>query len=106
MDAPPQPMLRPFRNSKQIVCDSFCWPLLPKDCIRTVRGAADCYKLEAMRYVILLALCTPLLLPSQTVDPNRTGYPHDMVWFNEPKNPQPGVTHHGYHSAAMDKEIG
>jgi enterochelin esterase-like enzyme len=59
-----------------------------------------------MRYAILAALCTPLLLHSQTVDPNRTGFPHDMIWFNEPKNPQPGVTHHGYHSASMNKEVG
>jgi endo-1,4-beta-xylanase len=59
-----------------------------------------------MRYAILPALCALSLLKSQTTDPNRTGFPHDMVWFNEPKNPQPGVTHHGYHSAAMDKEIG
>ena len=59
-----------------------------------------------MRYAILTALCTPLLLHSQAVDPNRTGFPHDMIWFNEPKNPQPGVTHHGYHSASMNKEVG
>jgi endo-1,4-beta-xylanase len=59
-----------------------------------------------MRCSILVALCAPLLLQSQTVDPNRTGFPHDMVWFNEPKNPQPGVTHHGYHSAAMNRQIG
>ena len=36
----------------------------------------------------------------------RPDYPHDMIWFNVPKNPQPGVTHHGYHSASMNKEIG
>jgi len=59
-----------------------------------------------MRYAIQVALCTPLLLHSQAVDPNRTGFPHDMIWFNEPKNPQPGVTHHGYHSASMNKEVG
>ena len=59
-----------------------------------------------MRYAILAALCTPLLLHSQAVDPNKTGFPHDMIWFNEPKNPQPGVTHHGYHSASMSKEVG
>src|SRR5215831_17244926 len=59
-----------------------------------------------MRYAILAALCTPLLLHSQAADPNKTGFPHDMIWFNEPKNPQPGVTHHGYHSASMNKEVG
>jgi enterochelin esterase-like enzyme len=59
-----------------------------------------------MRYTILVGLCALALLKSQTVDPNRTGFPHDMIWFNEPKNPQPGVTHHGYHSASMNKEIG
>jgi endo-1,4-beta-xylanase len=56
--------------------------------------------------MILVALCAPLLLKSQTIDPNRTGFPHDMIWFNEPKNPQPGVTHHGYQSASMNKQIG
>ncbi len=29
-----------------------------------------------------------------------------MIWFNPPKSSQPGVTHHGYHSASMDKEVG
>ena len=29
-----------------------------------------------------------------------------MIWFNLPKNQQPGVVHKGYHSKAMDKEIG
>ena len=59
-----------------------------------------------MRYTILLGLCALSLVKSQTVDPNRTGFPHDMIWFNEPKSPQPGVTHHGYHSGSMNKEIG
>jgi enterochelin esterase-like enzyme len=59
-----------------------------------------------MRFTMLVALCALFTLQSQTVDPNRTGYPHDMVWFNEPKNPQPGVTHHGYQSASMKKQIG
>src|ERR1051326_6388307 len=65
-----------------------------------------CYKLKAMRYTILLAFGALSLLQSQTVDPNRTGYPHDMIWFNEPKNPQPGVTHHGCHSASMNRQVG
>src|SRR5438445_1219406 len=55
---------------------------------------------------ILLGLYWLPLLESQTIDPNKTGFPHDMSWFNEPKNPQPGVTHHGYHSASMNKEVG
>jgi hypothetical protein len=59
-----------------------------------------------MRYAILLGLCALTLLESQTIDPNKTGFPHDMIWFNEPKNPQPGVTHHGYHSVSMNKEVG
>jgi endo-1,4-beta-xylanase len=59
-----------------------------------------------MRYAILPALCALSLLQSQTPDPNKTGFPHDMIWFNEPRNPQPGVTHHGYHSASMNKEVG
>ena len=29
-----------------------------------------------------------------------------MIWFNVPKNPQPGVVHKGYHSPSMNKEIG
>jgi enterochelin esterase-like enzyme len=29
-----------------------------------------------------------------------------MIWFNVPKTPQPGVEHKGYHSQAMNKEIG
>jgi enterochelin esterase-like enzyme len=60
-----------------------------------------------MRYPILFAVCALPILHAQTpTDPNKTGFPHDMIWFNEPKNPQPGVTHHGYHSASMDKEVG
>src|SRR5262249_32456676 len=43
---------------------------------------------------------------AQTTDPNRTGFPHDMVWFNISKNPQPGTVHKGYHSAAMNVEVG
>jgi hypothetical protein len=46
-----------------------------------------------MRYAILLGLWALPLLESQTIGPNKTGFPHDMIWFNEPKNPQPGVTH-------------
>jgi len=54
-----------------------------------------------MRYAILLGLCVLPLLEAQTIDPNKTGFPHDMIWFNEPKNPQPGVTHHGYNITAL-----
>jgi len=53
-----------------------------------------------------LLFLTVSVLCAQTPAPNRTGFPHDMVWFNVPKNPQPGVVHKGYHSKAMDKEIG
>src|SRR5438270_12656533 len=59
-----------------------------------------------MRLRLFLALFTLSLLSSQTPDPNRSGFPHDMIWFNVSKTPQPSVTHKGYHSAAMDKEIG
>ncbi len=45
-------------------------------------------------------------LRGQTADPNKSGFPHDMIWFNEPKNPQPGVVHKGYHSVSMNKEVG
>src|SRR6266478_5126563 len=55
---------------------------------------------------ILLGLYWLPLLASQAIDPNKTGLPHDTIWFNEPKNPQPGVTHHGYHSASMNKDVG
>ena len=54
--------------------------------------------------LVLLAALSAFAQPP--ADPNKSGFPHDMIWFNEPKNPQPGVTHHGYHSAVMDKEIG
>ncbi len=59
-----------------------------------------------MRFHFLIAVCGLSILSSQTTDPNKSGYPHDMIWFNVPKNPQPGVVHKGYHSAAMDKEVG
>lgn len=59
-----------------------------------------------MRFPLLAAVWLLPLLQAQTADPNRFGFPHDMIWFNEPKNPQPGISHHGYHSASMDKEVG
>jgi enterochelin esterase-like enzyme len=59
-----------------------------------------------MRFPILLAIFALSILNSQPTDPNKSGFPHDMTWFNVPKNPQPGVVHKGYHSASMDKEIG
>lgn len=59
-----------------------------------------------MRFPLLAAIWLLPLLQAQTADPNRSGFPHDMIWFNEPKNPQPGISHHGYHSASMDKEVG
>ena len=59
-----------------------------------------------MRFHFLIAVCGLSILSSQTTDPNKSGFPHDMIWFNVPKNPQPGVVHKGYHSAAMDKEVG
>ncbi len=59
-----------------------------------------------MRLPILLALFALPLLNSQTPDPNKTGYPHDMIWFNEPKTLQPGVVHKGYHSASMNLKVG
>src|SRR5260221_11404748 len=59
-----------------------------------------------MRLRLLLAVCSVSILGSQTTDPNKSGFPHDMIWFNVPKTLEPGVQHKGYHSAAMDKEIG
>jgi enterochelin esterase-like enzyme len=59
-----------------------------------------------MRLSILMALGALRFLRGQTADPNKSGFPHDMIWFNEPKNPQPGVVHKGYHSESMNKEVG
>jgi hypothetical protein len=59
-----------------------------------------------LRLTVPLAIFALSILNSQTTDPNKSGFPHDMTWFNVPKNPQPGVVHKGYHSAAMDKEVG
>jgi len=58
-----------------------------------------------MRLRLALFVCS-LSIFAQTTDPNRTGYPHDMIWFNVPKTLEPGLEHKGYHSAAMDKQIG
>jgi enterochelin esterase-like enzyme len=55
---------------------------------------------------LVLVVCSLSILASQTTDPNRTGFPHDMIWFNVPKTLPPGVEHKGYHSASMDKQIG
>jgi enterochelin esterase-like enzyme len=59
-----------------------------------------------MRLSILIALGLLPFLQGQTADPNKSGLPHDMIWFNVPKNPQPGVVHKGYHSASMNNEVG
>jgi len=59
-----------------------------------------------MRLPLLLPICVLSLLSAQSTDPNRSGFPHDMIWFNVPKTLEPGVQHKGYHSAAMDKQIG
>src|SRR6476660_5108306 len=59
-----------------------------------------------MRLRFLLAIRSLSVLPSQTIDPNKTGFPHDMIWFNTPKELPPGIQHKGYHSASMDKQVG
>jgi len=59
-----------------------------------------------MRVRLLLAVCSVSILASQTADPNKSGFPHDMIWFNVPKTLQPGIEHKGYLSAAMGKQIG
>ena len=61
-------------------------------------------KKNTMRLTILLVIFALTTLNPQTTDPNKSGFPHDMTWFNVPKNPQPGVVHKGYRSASMDKE--
>ena len=59
-----------------------------------------------MRTLLLLTASALAVLSAQTPDPNKSGYPHDMTWFNVPKDPQPGVVHKGYQSKAMDKQVG
>jgi enterochelin esterase-like enzyme len=59
-----------------------------------------------MRFRLLLALSAVPILSSQTADPNKSGFPHDMIWFNAPKSLEPGVRHKGYHSASMDQQVG
>ena len=59
-----------------------------------------------MRLPLLLPVCALSLLNAQSTDPNRSGFPHDMIWFNVPKTLEPGVQHKGYHSVAMDRQIG
>ena len=44
-----------------------------------------------MRWSLSLALSAISILSAQTADPNKSGFPHDMIWFNVPKKPQPGV---------------
>ena len=59
-----------------------------------------------MRTLLLLTASVLAMLSAQTPDPNKSGYPHDMTWFNVPKDPQPGVVHKGYQSKAMEKQVG
>ena len=59
-----------------------------------------------MRLRLALTVCSLSILASQTTDPNKSGFPHDMIWFNVPKTLEPGVQHQGYQSAAMAKQIG
>jgi enterochelin esterase-like enzyme len=56
------------------------------------------------RQTLLLLLCASLA--AQTPDPNKSGHPHDMTWFNPPKTPMPGVVHKGFHSASMKTKVG
>src|SRR5439155_14475962 len=82
-------------------------PFLNELCGRCTRY--NCPSVSSRTIVMrfpLIAVCSLCILSSQTTDPNKSGFPHDMIWFNAPKNPQPGVVHKGYHSAAMDKEVG
>jgi enterochelin esterase-like enzyme len=54
----------------------------------------------------LLAVAAVAPLPAQTPAPKKSPFPHDMVWFNPPAKPQPGVVHAGYHSQSMSTEVG
>src|SRR5262249_16594299 len=58
-----------------------------------------------MRY-LLLAFCLVRSVAAQTADPNRSGYPHDMKWFNPPAKPQPGVVHKSFESCSMKVKVG
>jgi len=53
-----------------------------------------------------LAVVTAQTVLPQTVDPNKSGLPHDMIWFNPPKKPQPGIIHDGYYSQSMKLKVG
>jgi endo-1,4-beta-xylanase len=57
-----------------------------------------------LRCTLLISFCTALI--AQTADPNKSGFPHDMTWFNPPKQPQPGLIHVGYESASMKIKVG
>jgi endo-1,4-beta-xylanase len=63
-----------------------------------------------MRWLVICTLAAASLAPAQPPappkDPNKSGYPHDMIWFNLPKNPQPGVRHNGYWSRSMKTDVG
>src|SRR5690349_221390 len=59
-----------------------------------------------MRLSIIFILLAASVAPAQTADPNKSGFPHDMLWFNLPKNPQPGVVHNGYWSRSMKTDVG
>jgi endo-1,4-beta-xylanase len=59
-----------------------------------------------MRWTILFAFCSLSLATAQTADPNKSGFPHDMIWFNPPKQPQAGVVHKSYQSPSMHLRVG
>ena len=59
-----------------------------------------------MRGTILFTCFYLSILTAQTADPNKSGFPHDMIWFNPPRQPQPGIVHSGYDSPSMKLKVG
>jgi len=59
-----------------------------------------------MHRIVISLLGTACFLLAQTAQPKKSPYPHDMVWFNIPKNPPPGVVHKSYFSASMKTQVG
>jgi enterochelin esterase-like enzyme len=59
-----------------------------------------------MRWTLTLTFCFASLLTAQPADPNKSGFPHDMTWFNPPGKAQPGIIHNGYDSPSMKLKVG
>src|SRR3954451_18970845 len=62
--------------------------------------------MSSIRLSVFLVFAAAAVAPAQNADPNKSGFPHDMLWFNPPKNPQPGTVHKSYRSASMKVDVG